>query len=255
MQFRRCNAPECIDEVRRLNPDVNLSVSYDQILRREIRETAPLGFVNFHAGKLPYYRGRSVLNWAIINGETEVGLTAHFVDDGIDTGDIILQRVLPIGWTDTYGDVLQRVVKAFPDLVVHAAELLASGTYDRLPQSHLMGSYFSRREPGDEWLDWNTTSRDLHNKIRGIAQPAPGARTTHADAPVIIWRAYYDPSWPNYIAIPGQVVGRIPEVGVVVKTGDSVLRIELIQHQGGKPEIPTWPIGTRLSTRKSESSG
>ena len=104
-------------EAGRHSPDLNLSVSYDQIIRRPLLEAAPLGFVNFHAGKLPIYRGRNVVNWALINGETEIGLTAHFMDEGIDTGDILLQRTLPIAWTDTYGDVLSRVVDAFPDLV------------------------------------------------------------------------------------------------------------------------------------------
>lgn len=102
----RCNSKEFLDTITELAPDLNLSVSYDQILQRPIIDSAQLGFVNFHAGKLPYYRGRSVLNWAIINGEEEVGLTAHFIDEGIDTGDIILQRTLPISWTDTYKEVL-----------------------------------------------------------------------------------------------------------------------------------------------------
>jgi len=88
-----------------------------------------LGCLNFHAGKLPFYRGRNVINWAIINGEREIGITAHFMDEGIDTGDILLQRTEPIGWTDTYGDVLARVVAAIPPLVEESVELVASADY------------------------------------------------------------------------------------------------------------------------------
>jgi len=240
------NAPDFAAQVAALQPDLNLSVSYDQILRRPILETAVQGFVNFHAGRLPYYRGRNVINWAIINGETEIGLTAHYVDEGIDTGDIVLQRTLPIGWTDTYGDVLDRVVAAFPDLVADAVSLIAKGQAERQPQVHLPGTYFCRREEGDEWLDWSDTSRNLHNKVRAITQPGPGGRTLLDGKVVVIWRAFYDPSWPNYIATPGQVVGRRAGQGVLVKTGDSMLLVQEVQLENGEAHTPTWPIGTRL---------
>lgn len=246
-QPRRCNDSEFFDVIRKLSPDVNLSVSYDQILRRPILETAPLGFVNFHAGKLPWYRGRSVINWAIINGETEIGLTGHFVDEGIDTGDIILQRTFPVGWTDSYGEVMERMIEAFPQLVIDTVELLASGDFERRPQAHLPGSYFPRRGPGDEWIDWSDTSRNIYNKIRGIAAPGPGARTLLDGRPVILWRADYDPSWPKYLATPGQVVGVEP-TGVRVKAGDSTLvltRIEL-PDDGQGPRLPRFRIGTRF---------
>src|SRR5690242_11129884 len=84
-----------VEEIGRLAPDVALSISYNRILRRPLLDVPRLGFVNFHAGMLPRYRGRNVINWAIINGESEIGITAHFVDEGIDTGDILVQRLLP----------------------------------------------------------------------------------------------------------------------------------------------------------------
>jgi methionyl-tRNA formyltransferase len=173
LQPANVNAEEFVQTVAGLDVDLNLSISYNQILRRPVRETARLGSVNFHAGKLPYYRGRNVINWAIINGEIEIGLTAHYIDDGIDTGDLILQRTLPIGWTDTYGDVLCKVVSALPDLVLEAVEMVARGRATRLPQSYLLGTYLPGRETGDEWLDWSDSSRNLHNKVRPITRPSP----------------------------------------------------------------------------------
>lgn len=246
-QPSRCNAPEFLEVIGHLGPDLNLSVSYDQILRRPILETAPLGFVNFHAGNLPWYRGRSVINWAIINGETEIGLTGHFVDEGIDTGDIILQRTLPISWTDSYGDVMDRMIAAFPSLVVDTVDLLASGNFERRPQAHLPGSYFPRRGPGDEWIDWNDTSRNIYNKIRGISHPGPGARSFLDGRPVILWQSAYDPSWPKYLATPGQVVGCEPS-GIRIKTGDSTLLLNLIElHEDGRgPHLPCLRIGSRF---------
>ena len=103
----RVNETKFVEYIRALAPDLNISVSYDQILRKEIRQSAPKGFINVHAGKLPLYRGRNPINWAIINNETEIGLTVHFVDNGIDTGDIIAQQALPLAWEDDYQSVLE----------------------------------------------------------------------------------------------------------------------------------------------------
>ncbi|APG27353.1 hypothetical protein A7E78_05540 [Syntrophotalea acetylenivorans] len=252
-QPQRCNDPEFLATIRSLSPELNLSVSYDQILRPPILETAPLGFVNFHAGMLPWYRGRSVINWAIINGETQIGLTAHFVDEGIDTGDIILQKSLPVTWTDTYAEVMERMIASFPGLVVDTVELLASGHFDRRPQAHLPGSYFPQRGPGDEWIDWNDTSSNIYNKIRGITTPGPGARTFLDGQPMILWRASYDLSWPKYQATPGQVVG-IESSGVRVKTGDSTLILNLVElpEDSQGPRLPRFKIGTRFGINLHE---
>lgn len=244
----RVNAPEFVDWILMLNPDLNVSMSYDQILRRPIIQSAPLGFINCHAGKLPHYRGRNVINWAIINNEQEIGLTIHYVDEGIDTGDIILQRVLPIHWEDTYGTVLQKVQEAFPNLLAEAVRLIENDNVNRRPQAHLEGTYFSARVPGDEWIDWNDTSLNIYNKIRAITHPGPGARTTLGDQVLIIWQARYNPDWPKYIATPGEVVGVLPGQGVKVKTGDSTLIIERVQFEGQDQEehVPNFRIGTRL---------
>jgi methionyl-tRNA formyltransferase len=245
LQPRDVNSAEFLDIVRSFAPDLNVSVSYDQIVRRPLLEAAPLGFVNFHAGKLPSYRGKNVVNWALINGETEIGVTGHYMDEGIDTGDILLQRTLPIGWTDTYGDVLDRVVAAFPDLVETALAMIADGVAVRRPQAHLPGTYFAARREGDEWLDWSDTSRHLHNKVRAIARPGPGALTLVGGQPVVVWRAHWDPTGPNYLATPGEVVGRRAD-GVFVKTGDSTLLVLEAGATGRPGGIPAWPAGTRL---------
>jgi len=240
------NAVELRDWLRALEPDLLLSIAYNQILHAPVREVARHGALNLHAGKLPFYRGRNVINWALINGETEIGITAHFMDDGIDTGDIVLQRVLPIGWTDTYGTVLRRVTDALPGLAADAVALVAGGNPPRQIQRGLTGTYFGGRGEGDEWLDWSATSATLHNKIRAITRPGPGARTALDGTPVTIWRACYDPAWPRYLATPGQIVGRSAD-GVTIKTGDSTLLIQEAAVDGGDATIPDWPIGTRLA--------
>jgi methionyl-tRNA formyltransferase len=238
------NAASFVSLVQQSEPDLCVSIAYNQIFRRPILEAARLGYLNFHAGKLPLYRGRNVVNWAIINGESEIGLTAHFIDEGIDTGDVVLQTMLPILWTDSYQDVLCRVVSRFPSFVSEAVEQLAAGSALRVPQRG-PSTYFCGREEADEWLNWSDTSRNLYNKIRGISHPAPGARTVYSSRAVRVWKAVYDPSWPGYIATPGQVVGRHSE-GCFIKTGDSILLVTLVQVDGDNASIPMWPIGTRL---------
>lgn len=239
--------PDTISELASLEADLGLSVSYDQILSPAVLATARRGYVNFHAGKLPFYRGRSVLNWALINGETEIGVTAHYVDEGIDTGDIILQRTFPVGWTDTFAEVLDMAVAEIQTLVVETVDLFLAGEPRRRSQRGDTGSYFPRRREGDEWLDWSASSRDLYNKIRAITRPGPGARSWLGTRHVIVWRAAYDPGWPSYAAIPGMVLGVEDGVGIYVKTGDSRLLVQQVELDGDDgPVAPSWPIGTRL---------
>lgn len=107
---------------------------------------------------------------------------------------------------------------------------------------------FGGRRHGDELLDWCDSSRNLHNKIRAITDPGPGARTLLGDQEVIVWRAFFDPAWPIYMAAPGEVVGCRPGEGVLVKTGDSTLLVQEAQACNSKARIPSWRTGTRLGT-------
>jgi methionyl-tRNA formyltransferase len=137
------------------------------------------------------------------------------------------------------------VVSAFPDLVETTVAMIADGTAMRRPQAHLPGTYFAARQEGDEWLDWSQTSRLLHNKVRAITRPGPGALTLHVGQPVVVWRAHWEPTWPSYLATPGEVVGRRDD-GVIVKTGDSTLLVLEAGVPGGSGGMPAWPPGTRL---------
>ena len=250
--WKNVNHTRCLEWIRSVNPDLNISVSFDQILKSDLLNTAPLGFINCHAGKLPYYRGRNVINWAIINNEKEVGITVHYVDEGIDTGDIVLQKAVPVLWEDVYGDVLAKVETAIPPLVMEAVRRIELGIAERRPQSHRDGTYFSRRRSGDEWIDWSADSLTIYNKIRAISHPGPGAMTSLNGEPLILWRAQYDPLWPRYIATPGEIVGVEPE-GVRVKTADSTILLTRVDHEGQEttPQRPVFRIGVRFQANRS----
>jgi methionyl-tRNA formyltransferase len=249
-QPHRVNAPEFVARLGEITPDLCVSMSYDQIFQQPIREIAPHGFINCHAGKLPFYRGRNPINWALINNEAEVGLTVHHVDEGIDTGDIVAQHTVPATWGDTYGSVLAKVVAAFPSVVLEAVASIERGA-PRLKQND-PGTYFAARRPGDEWINWSDESLKIYNKIRAITHPGPGARTLDGTRPLIVWHASYDPQWPKYRATAGEVVGVVRGRGVQVKTGDSTVLVERIQYVGEEHEqVPAFRIGTRFADETS----
>jgi len=252
---KRVNDIGFVDWITSLSPDLNISMSYDQIFRKPILESAHLGFINAHAGKLPHYRGRSVINWAIINDEKGIGLTVHFIDEGIDTGDIILQETIPVDWLDTFATILEKVYARFPPLLSQAVALIAQNAAPRIPQDPMEGSYFSSRTNGDEWIDWKDSSLNIYNKIRAISRPGPGARTVFIDQTLILWQAYFDPAWTKYIGIPGQVVGLMPDKGVIIKTGDSTIVVSSVQfdEEGDSEMTPSFPIGTRLGINPSQA--
>ena len=245
------NSDEFLSIIKGFKPDINVSMSFNQILKQGIINLAPLGFINCHAGLLPFYRGRNVLNWAIINGEKEFGVTVHHVDTGIDTGDIILQKHGEILETDDYSLVLNKAYNLCADTLFEALVSISEGTAPRIPQKsiHPVGFYCGRRLPGDEKINWCWPSERIHNFVRGITYPGPGARTATSEE-VIVWKTQLIPEAPVYIGTPGEVVGR-DAGGVIVKTGDSTIRIteiqlNLLDSSTSNRIIPKWPIGTRL---------
>ena len=174
LQPTKVNDPEFVEHVRALQPDLGISIAYNQILKDDLLATPRLGFINCHTGLLPQYRGPNVINWAIINNEPKIGMTIHHMDTGIDTGPIIVQEELPILWEDDYGTVLRKVTLAYPDLLQCALDLIQDPTFQPRPQDHDQATYCGKRREGDELIDWNQSSLDIYDKIRAITHPGPG---------------------------------------------------------------------------------
>ena len=223
---KNVNGPDFVELVKDHKVDVNVSMSFDQIIRVDLRESSEKGFLNCHAGALPFYRGRNVINWALINGEQRLGVTVHYVDDGIDTGDIVSQRFIAIGDDDNYATILDRAVVHCSEALVDALSLAKRDEISPRKQSeiHPQGTYFGTRTWGDEWIDWCWNAERIWNFVRAITIPGPGARTIHKDRQIAVLEAALVPAGVNYIGKEGQVVGRVKD-GVIVKAGDSVVRI------------------------------
>ena len=251
------NRPEFIDTMRGHEADIHVSMSFDQILKAEIINLAPKGFINCHAGALPFYRGRNVLNWALINGERRFGVTVHDIDEGIDTGDIIVQRFSDITLEDDYGSLLDKAVALCAETLFEALIQIEEGRARRTPQEHIhpVGFYCSGRRDGDEWIDWTWPSRRIYNLIRAIAPPGPGARTLLGDQTVAILESERIPQAPRYRDRPGTVVGR-DENGIVVKTGDRTLRVtqvaNLVDGALEDKRTPSYRIGTTFGVNRMD---
>lgn len=230
------NADDFFERLETYHIDLLVSLSFNQIFQSRILEYPRYHAINCHAGKLPFYRGRNILNWALINDEREFGITVHYIDTGIDTGDIIEQRTFPITDGDTYQTLLSVAHRECPALLASAVQKIMDGTATRHPQReiHPVGMYCGQRTTGDERLKWDQTSRQVFNFVRAICAPGPGARSLvrHGEQTfeIRIERTRMIPDAPVYAGIPGQVLYRTGD-GFVVKTQDSFLEVTEYQAE------------------------
>lgn len=168
------NDPEMITRIEAFRPDVIFSVFYDQVLCPEILSIPSLGCINFHPSILPKYRGVAPLIWAIMNGESETGITAHFMEARVDVGDIIHQLRVSIGPNETGYTLHCKVAEMMPRLFAQVLGHVASGTIPRRPQSGV-GSFYRRSDCSRNRIDWTRPREEIRNLIRALAPPLPGA--------------------------------------------------------------------------------
>ena len=222
----KINSEEFLDRMKGYECDLFVSMSFNQIFRSGLINLPPLKTINCHAGKLPFYRGRNILNWALINDEKEFGITVHYVDEGIDTGDIIIQRCYPIADEDDYATLLERAYEGCATNLYDAIKAIQKNNVTPIAQKniHPLGLYCSARKEGDERLEWNQKSRDVFNFVRAICRPGPEARTLLGDQEIKINKVQYLPDAPNYKCIIGAVVG-VESDSFFVKTADSYIKV------------------------------
>lgn len=227
------NSPDFINRMKAYGVDLFVSMSFNQIFKMEMINLPEYKTINCHAGKLPFYRGRNILNWALINDEKEFGITVHYVDEGIDTGDIILQETYPITDEDNYNTLLERAYVGCADVLYRAIKMIQNGEGKRIKQSDIdpVGMYCGMRLPGDEIIDWNQSSREIFNFVRALCDPGPRAASWIEGKKIDINRARMVPGAHAYKNIAGQVVGKTND-GFLVKTGDTILEIIEYSYDG-----------------------
>ena len=185
-------------------PDFLWITDYRFLIPSSVIALAAKGAVNLHPSLLPRYRGRAPINWAILNGERELGLTAHFVDEGMDTGPIIAQYRFALSEDQDAGDALEILYPLYQRITREVLGHLHSASVPSRLQDHRLASVFPARKPGDGLIDWKQPAKKIRDLIRAVAHPYPGAFTFWGTRKVILWKACLERE--DAKAPPGQVL-------------------------------------------------
>jgi len=211
---------ETIDLVKRAEPEVIVVNSWYTWMPPELYNLPPHGTLNLHDSLLPKLTGFSPVLWALISGESEFGLTVHRMDDGLDTGDILIQSALPIGPTDTGTELVRRAMDLIPGAVRDALSALESGTAVWRPQNKAERTYFHKRSERDSLMDWNWRAEDLERFVRALSEPYPRAFTFYRGQRIEVLEARV--SGARYGGSTGRVI--VQEGGGVVVCGPDAFR-------------------------------
>ena len=182
------NSDEVVAQVAAVQPDFLFSFYYRNMLKAPLLATPAIGAFNMHGSLLPQYRGRVPVNWAVLHGETETGATLHVMNEKPDNGAIVDQQAVPILPDDTAHEVFEKVTVAAELVLWRTLPALLAGTAPQYPQDLSLGCYFGGRKPEDGRLDWRADAQTLHNFVRALAQPYPGAFADLPAGRVTIWR-------------------------------------------------------------------
>jgi len=222
-------APELAHFVAKARADLLWITDYRYLLPAEIVALSPLGAINLHPSLLPRYRGRASINWAILHGETELGLTAHFVDAGMDTGDIIEQVSYTLTPAQNAGDALEILYPLYAKMTRMVLAKLQKGPVERRPQDESQASAFPRRRPEDGLIDWRQPAIRVANLIRAVAHPYPGAFTTLHGKRLTIWQARIAEENGSR-GLPGQVM-EINHGEILVQCGSGMIALTRVEAE------------------------
>lgn len=242
-QPERVKHPDFVAILRELAPEIIVTVAFGQLLSREILSLPERGCINVHASLLPRYRGAAPIHWAVINGEPETGVTIMYMDEGLDTGDMILWEGTPIEDGDTTGTVHDKLMAQGARLLVEAVAQIAAGTAKRVLQDSARSSYAPLLTRETELIQWEKSAADIRNLVRGL-NPWPGAHTYFNGQVLKIWAAGL---WEEGTATagssgddrgsdskPGMVTTVLPKSGFVVQTGAGRILVTEVQLQGSR---------------------
>ncbi|MGB9430126.1 MAG: formyltransferase [Gammaproteobacteria bacterium] len=185
------NAPEFVERIAALKPDFLFSFYYRFMLKEPLLRIPRRGALNMHGSLLPKYRGRVPINWAIIHGERETGASLHYMEVKPDAGDLVDQQAVPILPDDTAIEVFNKVTLAAEMVLDRSLPGLLKGTAPRRPLDLKAGSYFGRRGPEDGRIDWRLPAQAVHNLVRAVAPPYPGAFSAADGKPLKVLRSHY----------------------------------------------------------------
>ncbi len=217
-----------VKKISDMQPDIIFSFYYRNMVKKSILDIPAKGCINLHGSLLPKYRGRVPLNWAVINGETESGVTLHYMTEKPDAGDIIAQRSFAICESDTAKDVHTKAASEAKILLNETLPMILSGTNNRTPQDDAQATYFHGRKPSDGLINWNKSACEIRNLVRGVTKPYPGAFSYLAGKKYIFWSVTEVPG--NTSATPGSILSVNP---FTVACGNNAIQIDAGQLENG----------------------
>ena len=230
--------PIWVERIRAMNPQLLLSFHYRNMVGAKIRGLFPAGCINLHSALLPKYRGRAPINWVLVNGETETGVTVHHMAERADTGDIIAQRQVAISVDDDARSLTAKLAKESVAILCEVIPLLKSGKAPRTSQDESKATVMGKRTPADGLLNWSKPAIDLCNLVRAVAHPWPGAFTFAGTRKIMVWRARAMQG-SQAAGQPGEILSSSP---LVIACGQGALEIQEGQGPSG-----VWSSGPQLA--------
>jgi len=228
LQPARIKDRQAIEEIRALQPDAIVVIAYGQILPREVLEIPRIACLNLHASLLPRWRGAAPIQAAIAAGDPETGITVMYMAEGLDTGDILLQRRIDILPTDTGGSLHDRLAQIAPETLLEALQMLAKGNAPRIPQDNALATYAPKLTRDDGKIDWSEPAEIIEGKIRAF-NPWPGAYTEIA-APSLRKLKIFSATIVDLSGKPGEFLRS--EKKLIVAAGKNSLSLNEVQPEG-----------------------
>lgn len=230
LQPEKVREVEFVEKLKEFNPDIIIVVAFGQILPESILNIPKYGCINVHGSLLPLYRGAAPMQWSVINGDTQTGITTMYMAKGLDSGDMLIKSIVDITPEDTYGTVHDKMAVVGAETLKTTLELIEKGEAVRIPQNHDEATFAPMINKETGHIDWNKNSSDIINLIRGM-NPQPGAYSICDDEVVKIWLA--EKNNTEYNGKHGEIV-EISKKHFTVKTFDGAINILEIQSKGGK---------------------
>ena len=221
---------EFLKTLREINPDAIVVAAFGQILPKEILELPKYGCVNIHASLLPKYRGAAPIQWAVIDGEKESGITTMMMDVGLDTGDMLDRTVIPLAEDETGGSLFEKLSRAGGPLILKTLEALENGTAVRTKQPEEGATYAGMLDKSLGNIDWTQSAAKIERLIRGL-NPWPSAYTGYKGKTMKLWAA--DVLKGTFEGVPGEII-KVEKERFLVRTGDGALAVKELQLEGKK---------------------
>ena len=220
---------ESLEVLQELAPDLCVTAAFGQILSQKILDVPKKGTINVHASLLPRHRGSAPIAWGILQGDKEAGVTTMFTERGVDTGDMLLKKAVPIFQGETCGELTARLSHIGAEVLTETLAALENGTLTRTPQDENQMTYDPKLEKDMGIIDWTDSAENIVNKIHGL-NPWPGAATAFPEGILKLWKAEVTEG----SGAAGTVLSADVKLGLIIAAGENAVRLKVIQAPGGK---------------------